>query len=162
MWLSNIPLYNTHMHKNTDCPWVNDVYQKTLPFSLLFAIYASAASEMDHPINSYDTPALEFHDKNSTCIHEHSPCTCQIVTAQIADAGQLQDNEAFKLLRGHLSSGSAWTRMIASCKDDAQIKLRNEPHGNVDPSGRRTLPELHETLVRLSGGWWWRFLEFRG
>ena len=35
-----------------------------------------------------------MHDKYSTCKHEHATCTCQIVTAQIADAGQLQDNEA--------------------------------------------------------------------
>ena len=35
-----------------------------------------------------------MHDKYSTCKQEHATCTCQIVAAQIADAGQLQANEA--------------------------------------------------------------------
>ena len=34
-----------------------------------------------------------MHDKYSTCKHERATCTCQIVSAQIAEAGQLQDNE---------------------------------------------------------------------
>ena len=36
------------MHKYTDCPSANAVHQKTWPFWLLFGIYASAASAMDH------------------------------------------------------------------------------------------------------------------
>ena len=50
------------------------------------------------------------HDK-----HEHATCTCQIVTAQIADAGQLQDNESHPFCRRRSPLPAAFARM-AMCE----------------------------------------------
>ena len=66
-----------------------------------------------------------MHDKYSTCKHEHATCTCQIVTAQIADAGQLQDNEArlanatcLMYMRQPLHARSIWKANLTRVPND--------------------------------------------
>ena len=63
-----------------------------------------------------------MHDKYSTCKHEHATCTCQIVTAQIADAGQLQDNESrpfFCMALRSLRCGGAFAPLSQGKKIEA-------------------------------------------
>ena len=66
-----------------------------------------------------------MHDMCSTCKHEHATCICQIAPAQIADAGQLQDNEARPICCRSL-------RYIGTIR----VTLDGE---YVDPSGRENV-----------------------